>query len=43
MALSVIGGSCLGCGLQPLDLKTRRLLLLLPETLPLLLITAGAV
>jgi hypothetical protein len=21
MALSVIGGSCLGCGLQPLDLK----------------------
>src|SRR5215831_4410678 len=30
MALSVIGGSCLGCGLQPLDLKTGRLLLLLP-------------
>src|SRR6516164_8477304 len=26
MALSVIGGSCLGCGLQPLDLKTGRLL-----------------
>jgi len=43
MALSVIGGSCLGCGLQPLDLKTGRLLLLLPETLPLLQITAGAV
>jgi hypothetical protein len=40
MALSVIGGSCLGCGLQPLDLKTGRLLLLLPETLPLLQITA---
>jgi hypothetical protein len=43
MALSVIGGSCLGCGLQPLDLKTGRLLLLLPETLPLLQITATAV
>ena len=43
VALSVIGGSCLGCGLQPLDLKTGRLLLLLPETLPLLQITAGAV
>jgi len=43
MALSVIGGSCLGCGLQPLDLKTGRLLLLLRETLPLLQITAGAV
>src|SRR5215472_10522818 len=43
MALSVIGGSCLGCGLQPLDLKTGRLLLLLPETLPFLQITAEAV
>jgi hypothetical protein len=30
-------------GLQPLDLKTGRLLLLLPETLPLLQITARAV
>src|SRR6516165_3609919 len=43
MALLVIGGSCLGCGLQPLNLKTGRLLLQLPETLPLPQITAGAV
>src|ERR1700739_3210647 len=43
MALSVIGGSCLALGLQPLDLKTGRLLLLLPETLPLPHITARAV
>ena len=33
-------GSCLGCGLQPLDLKTGRLLLLLQRSPPT---TAGAV
>src|SRR5215471_3336802 len=35
MAFSVIGGSCLGSGLRPLNLKTGRLFPATPETPPL--------